>query len=515
MSKRDRHGVRNATDIERKYNLGNVKKAYSEVKELSVGFRGEIAQVSTTLRQEIAQKANSLAEVVENVENAIVEATEAANEAYRKASEATNKLAELENDVESATRIANEAGETANGVVNDLNSRFEFVEGGTTFKGAIVPLVLPQGADLDGITLPNKYTGGSVTENQYLNCPIATGTFSLEVEACGDQGELLQRLTYGHKTAGKTYERVFHTDGWGEWIIVTDYTGAALNALQVEIDALEQAFSEFVASTAAGVAETDVDVDALKERTQKVEQSVKAVAADLQGVITDVNDHFEFNEGGLTIKGAINPALIPAGADLDSLLISNKYISGNVAESNYKNCPVISGTFLLEVDQCGYLGQIKQTLSYSNKTKGKTFERYYYSSGWGEWVVVTDFAATAKLLWNDGVYYMTATQTVNLPEAVSAQKNGIVLVFSEYANGAASDTAFHCFFVPKGQVTAHPGKGYVFTLATSKFAQMATKQVYIYDEKIEGHADNNQTGTGESGLKFTNNRFVLRYVLGV
>jgi hypothetical protein len=172
---------------------------------------------------------------------------------------------------------------------------------------------------------------------------------------------------------------------------------------------------------------------------------------------------------------------------------------------------------LLDVESCGDQGQLKQTLSYCNKTLGRTYERYYYGTSWGEWVNVTDFAPaeTSKLLWAEGVYYMTATQTVNLPEAVSAQKNGIVLVFSEYANGAASDTAFHRFFVPKIQVATQPGKSYVFTLATSKLEYMATKQVFIYDTKIEGHADNNGTGTGTSGVKYTNNRFVLRYVFGI
>ena len=137
---------------------------------------------------------------------------------------------------------------------------------------------------------------------------------------------------------------------------------------------------------------------------------------------------------------------------------------------------------------------------------------------WGDWVCVTDFVEigkTAKLLWDEGVYYMTASQTVNLSEAISTQKNGIVLVFSEYANGAASDTAIHSFFVHKKQVELLPGKEYTFTLATSKLEYVATKRVFIEDTKILGHADNNTTGTGASGIKYTNNRFVLRYVIGV
>jgi hypothetical protein len=82
-------------------------------------------------------------------------------------------------------------------------------------------------------------------------------------------------------------------------------------------------------------------------------------------------------------------------------------------------------------------------------------------------------------------------------------------------NGAASDTAFHSFFIPKKQVELQPGKWYTLTLATSKFEYMATKYISIEDTKISGHADNNTTGTGASGIKYTNNRFVLRYVIGI
>ena len=124
-------------------------------------------------------------------------------------------------------------------------------------------------------------------------------------------------------------------------------------------------------------------------------------------------------------------------------------------------------------------------------------------------------ASPGNLLWDDDVYLMTAAQTVTLLETVSAQRHGIVLVFSEYADGSALDAAFHCFFVPKAQVAKHPGSEYTFTLATSMFAHVGTKRVLIYDTKIEGHADNDQTGTSGSGVTFTNGRFALRYVFGI
>lgn len=265
-------------------------------------------------------------------------------------------------------------------------------------------------------------------------------------------------------------------------------------------------FDEQVSETLAG----------LREDLNSAASTANRAAADVGGVISDVNDHFAFVEGGTTFKGSIVPLLLPEGTDLDGVILPNKYTGGNVAEYQYLHCPISSGTFSLEVEACGDQGQLLQRLTYSHKTNGKTLERVFYTDGWGEWVKVTDFVPeeTGKLLWNEGVYYMTATQTVNLPEAVSAQRNGIILVFSEYSGGAL-DTAFHCFFVPKTQVATHPGDEYTFTLATSNFAYMGTKRVYIHDSKIVGHADNNQTGTGGSGVKFTNNRFALRYVFGI
>ena len=44
---------------------------------------------------------------------------------------------------------------------------------------------------------------------------------------------------------------------------------------------------------------------------------------------------------------------------------------------------------------------------------------------------------------------------------------------------------------------------------------MATKYIYISDTTITGTDDNATVGTGTSGVTYTNNRFVLRYVIGV
>lgn len=110
---------------------------------------------------------------------------------------------------------------------------------------------------------------------------------------------------------------------------------------------------------------------------------------------------------------------------------------------------------------------------------------------------------------------MNANQTATFSEKVSDQPSGICLVFSEYYDGEAKNQSFISFFVSKKVVATHAGKGHSFALFTSTFGYAGTKYLYISDDKLTGHANNANTGTGTTGIKYTNNRFVLRYVIGV
>jgi hypothetical protein len=118
------------------------------------------------------------------------------------------------------------------------------------------------------------------------------------------------------------------------------------------------------------------------------------------------------------------------------------------------------------------------------------------------------------VLWEGG-YYMTASHVANLSEAISAQNNGIVLVFSAYTDGAKGDYWWHHFFVPKHTVASAPGAGHCFTMASGNFSLVCMKYLMISDTKITGHSNNDLTGSSASGITFTNNRFVLRRVIGV
>lgn len=124
---------------------------------------------------------------------------------------------------------------------------------------------------------------------------------------------------------------------------------------------------------------------------------------------------------------------------------------------------------------------------------------------------------TNKVLWS-GAYYMQASHTVALSEAISSQANGIVLVFSAYTPSSSTVHNYHwsTHFIPKAMVSNYSGGGQTFHMGSEgNFDVFAAKYLYISNTSIRGHDNNKATGTGASGIKYTNNSYVLRYVIGV
>lgn len=121
-----------------------------------------------------------------------------------------------------------------------------------------------------------------------------------------------------------------------------------------------------------------------------------------------------------------------------------------------------------------------------------------------------------KILWGDDLtsgMYMTEGHIITLKEAVSAQRHGIVLVFCAYNGTDDTNYSWQSFFVPK-QLVALSTSGHTFNLSREKFTYTGTKYLYIKDTSIVGHADNNLTGSN-NGITYANDKFVLRYVIGV
>lgn len=231
---------------------------------------------------------------------------------------------------------------------------------------------------------------------------------------------------------------------------------------------------------------------------------------------------------GWSAKGAVlglweATASIPAEADLNDYLQPGVYaIERNDTMLTVVNRPCDKGGTLRVWSGIG-TKKISGAYAYitqefhSYHSMEPVFRRTLQSDASGAFSASAWKAITfrgQKVLWS-GAMYMTAGHKAELDEAVSAQDNGIVLVFSTYSSGAAVDANFNCFFVPKQFVSLLNGYGSAFQMNTVTFSTMATKYLYIHDTNIVGHADNNQSGTGTSGVVYNNASYVLRYVLGV
>lgn len=210
-----------------------------------------------------------------------------------------------------------------------------------------------------------------------------------------------------------------------------------------------------------------------------------------------------------------SPIYLQSGQDFNDILEPGYYAIPNTAVSaTLLNKPwtatATGGLYVMvEGDGMGKV-QIAHRLS---KDDGEIYERSYYQSAWGNWYRVHN--GRGKVLWTGG-YYMTASHTITLSEKVSQQPSGIVLVFSRYSGGEAQNYHWNEFFVSKEWVRRHPGTGHSFMMTNDGlFTLMASKYLYIHDDKIGGNDVNSQSGTGTSGITYNNAGFVLRYVIGV
>lgn len=120
-----------------------------------------------------------------------------------------------------------------------------------------------------------------------------------------------------------------------------------------------------------------------------------------------------------------------------------------------------------------------------------------------------------KILWQSPGWYMNDQQTANLSEPISAQPNGIVIVFSFYKDGVAEDASVCSFFVSKKEVELMPNAGHsFFLLINSGFSVMGAKYLTINDTSLTGSGTNAANGTNNN-MTFKNTSFVMRYVIGV
>jgi len=85
------------------------------------------------------------------------------------------------------------------------------------FYGGIRPPVLEPNTDLNDVKTPNTYTGANISHYSYANCPVSSGTFTLLVESCGEDGQIKQTYVSCSKYKPERYSRFFYQGEWGAW----------------------------------------------------------------------------------------------------------------------------------------------------------------------------------------------------------------------------------------------------------------------------------------------------------
>lgn len=118
-----------------------------------------------------------------------------------------------------------------------------------------------------------------------------------------------------------------------------------------------------------------------------------------------------------------------------------------------------------------------------------------------------------NVLWS-GNSFPTNSQTCNFSQAVYKQPHGIILVFRGWNSGTVNGD-WNSFFISKYEVDRHSGQGHGFLMSSTNLNRVCQKYIYISDTFLTGASQNNQSGTGSSGVKYANDRFALQYVLGV
>ena len=242
-----------------------------------------------------------------------------------------------------------------------------------------------------------------------------------------------------------------------------------------------------------------------------------AVLLDIKADGTGISFFKVCNRSGVEIDAELpgSSVYLTEGLDLNDLRTPGFYtipstaVSGTLLNKPYTS--TATGNIIVLRDGNGV--QRRQICRKGSKGDGAIYEREYYGTDWGAWEKIYDGKGT--VLWSGGLN-MQASHTISLPEPVSAQTSGLVLVFSRYSSSTVQNYHYNHFFVHKAFVAAHPGVGSQFLMTTDgTFGVVASKYLYISDDKITGNDNNIASGTGTSGITYNNGGFVLRYVIGV
>lgn len=237
-------------------------------------------------------------------------------------------------------------------------------------------------------------------------------------------------------------------------------------------------------------------------------------------VLNITGKYFDGNFGNATNKLAISCSVGSASGEWNPSTRVD-YISPIVdEENNYSATYTFTG---LDYDKrYRYVVAVADELSTSAETSGITAAEPLFD--WGK----EDFQFNIPVNMNKGFMYpqtllwqgaaqMDENETITLDKPISELPTGIVLVFSLYRDGAATDASIQSFFLSRVELQyLFSGKPHMFMMGiNSNLSVFGSKYLYINEDSISGFEGNTNSGNAASGITFDNSQFVLRYVIGV
>ncbi len=183
---------------------------------------------------------------------------------------------------------------------------------------------------------------------------------------------------------------------------------------------------------------------------------------------------------------------------------------------NYANTPISKPPYV--ENNAGYLEVIKADELYILQRwtvyqKDTIWERQKVNGTWNDWHIVSK---QPVLLWQDtGGSYMQGNQQANLSQPISAQQNGIILLFQPYRDGNPTGWGHHMFFFSKKYLDIiGEGYGQSIIIPDSDAGIQAGKYLYFFDNYIKGNDSNGQIKT-MFGTQIDCRKAVLTAVWGI
>ena len=124
--------------------------------------------------------------------------------------------------------------------------------------GGIKPMQIANGTNFNEIVKPGMYIGNATSGN-YVNVPLTSGTFILEVSSAGAAGQIMQRFSTCNKVQYRAFVRFYFESAWGEWQPTEGFTAYSTTGFAGQVrfsNGLMMQWGRVAISVAANVTST-------------------------------------------------------------------------------------------------------------------------------------------------------------------------------------------------------------------------------------------------------------------